>query len=420
MPTLFPLYMKRVAANVAAGVLLNLVAGWLRDWHVSPLGFTGGVIGFTAAGMLAAYLRDTRRLPGVVLQVLDRLQQTRPKDLARGLLRFVSEHPASVFGLLAVLAWGQTVPAVGTLPASAQAIYNATHTIGMTWLVLWMIWRAAYDAILSGNPVAVAISLVERFIMLSLALVAVRAFGVELADVVASVKANPDGALAFVAALIVVRVAFAFAPARSVAAARGIGAIGPAVQAQPRKRSAQDIHRTAVHEAGHLLLYSGRAELPADLSVKVLSELGDMDLYRGQVTHADNTPTVRTEGYLHWSMLMHLAGAEAEYIALGERADGSRGDNSAWLNAATVYLSSGFGEVFYAEAAGDAQLAHNRAVLNDLKARCVRQVREFLAANRVLLAELAGAIAEQKTMSRAQLAPYLARVVAADTIPCAC
>jgi hypothetical protein len=133
---------------------------------------------------------------------------------------------------------------------------------------------------------------------------------------------------------------------------------------------------------------------------------------RGQVTHGDKAPEGQTEGYLYWYMLMRLAGSEAEYIATGERADGFRDDNSAWLDVATTYLLSGFGEVFYKEPDSDMQLNHNRAVLNDLKARCVSEVRDLLTANRTLLDELAVTIADQKTMNRDQLAPYLTRVVA--------
>jgi hypothetical protein len=213
--------------------------------------------------------------------------------------------------------------------------------------------------------------------------------------------------------VIVVRFAFAFAPARSVEAARNVEPAGYAVMAHHLgERLAQDIHRTAVHEAGHLLLYGCRGELPAELAVKVLAKIGCRDLDCGQVTHGDKAPDVQTEGNLYWYMLMLLAGSEAEYIATGERADGARDDNSAWLDVATAYLSSGFGEVFYKEPDSDIQLNHNRAVLNDLKARCVREVRELLTANRNLLDELAAAIADQKTMNRDQLAPYLTRVVA--------
>lgn len=328
------------------------------------------------------------------------------------MLRFIGEHPALVFASVTVLVWGQSAPAVGTLPASAQTIYNATYTLGTIYLV----GKTALDVVAAHNPAAAAIRFVERLILLSLALLAVRCFGFELADTVASAKANPDGSLALAAAVIVLRVAFAFAPAREPATARGVEAagLGYSALAWPRReRSAQDIHRTAVHEAGHLLLYGRCTELPADLAVKVLAELGDMDLYRGQVTHSDDIPSVLTEGYLHWSMLMYLAGAEAEYIALGDRADGSCDDNSKWLNAATAYLSSGFGDVFYANPAGDVQLAHNRAVLNDLKTECVREVRDFLTANRALLDDLAAEIADQKTLDLEQLEPYLARVVVA-------
>lgn len=360
-------------------------------------------------------MESTRCLVTLWRRTVDRLQQNGPLDIARGLVRFMAEYPTLVFGLVALMVWSSSAPALETMPASTQAIYKATYTVGTIWLVVWMVWHVVVGA--AANPAAAAIGFFERFILLSLALVAVRTFGVELADMMVNAKANPDSALAIVGGVIVVRVASAFAPARNYTVAREVGQALYAARAQARReRSPQDMRRTAVHEAGHLLLIGSLGELPTDLEVKVLAVLGDHDLYRGYIRYSGNAPAVLTEGYLYWSMLMHLAGSEAEFVALGERADGSSGDNGKWLEAATAYLSSGFGEVFYATPDGEAQLAHNRAVLNDLKTRCVIEAREILMANRALLDELAAQIAERKSMASEQLAPYLARVVSIDAL----
>lgn len=108
---------------------------------------------------------------------------------------------------------------------------------------------------------------------------------------------------------------------------------------------------------------------------------------------------------------MHLAGAEAEFASFGERADGSDSDNRHWLAAATHYLKSGFGEVFYADPQAAAQIAHNRAVLNSLKSAHLAELGDFFVANKTVLDELAHAIAEVNTMNRDEIAPYLDRVV---------
>ncbi|CAJ0807579.1 MULTISPECIES: hypothetical protein [Ralstonia] len=346
-------------------------------------------------------------------QALEELRQAGPKPLALGALRFMLAHPLLVLGIVAVMVLDASVPAVGTLPPLAQVIYNATNIVGALGVVWWVARMVALvletgliDAI--GDA---ALGIFERVVLLGLALIGVRAFGVELADFVASVKSNPDLALACVAAVIVMRFAFWFAPARGIPIACGSSS-AHAVLRRPRRP--QDIHRTAVHEAGHLILHGGQVDLPPGLAVAVSAEMGDHDLYRGYVNHSAAAPSVRTEGHLHWSMLMYLAGTEAERIVLGERADGSCGDNDKWLDAARAYLSTGFGEVFYADPTEDAALAHNRAVLNDLKEKCTLEVRTILMANRALLEELAAVIADQKTLNREQLAPYLERVVGVD------
>jgi hypothetical protein len=401
--------MKHLAISAAAGLAFNLLLGWLLRWHLSALGIAVNLVTFISASALARYLIDKRLLPGILLRALDRVPAVSAKALGAGLLRFVAEYPALVFGLIAIPLWAGSAPPVETLPKVAQAVYNATLILGLLWIVA----SAISLAFLAPATVSGAVSLVERFILLSLVLFVVRSFGPELADGVRIAKENPDASLAVVAAFVLLRVAFALSPSRSYAVSRGSMEVAGYAVARPRPmpRKPEDIQRTAIHEAGHVLMFVTRGELPEAFTVSVRAEISGYDLYRGQVEHAQPAPDVLTEGYLRWSMQMLVAGAEAEYVALGERADGAQTDNAKWLTAATAYLSSGFGEVFYTEPAGDAQIEHNRLVLNALKSECTQEVRMFLTANRQVLDELSAVIAKDKFLNRDQLAPYVARVV---------
>lgn len=339
-----------------------------------------------------------------------RLGEGGPKALVSRALCLLLENALLIFGMIVVVVFDTWAPASGNLPASAQAMFDATTVIGSLTLVWWvgqcvfgdLGWEISLSDTIKGC--------IARFILLAYALVGIRAFSSERAGLVANVKSHPDQALGFVAALIVVRFAFGVAPKNM-----GVPTSYRGAADVRRQRSMQSIHRTAVHEAGHLFLYGGKADLPPGLVVKVFAEMGDTDLYRGFVDHSGVRPGVLTEGYLGWVMLLHLAGSEAERIVLGERADGSASDNNKWLLDATTYLSSGFGEVFYADPYDDDKLAHNRLVLNALKADCTERVRTILMANRALLDELTDVILEKKTMNRDELAPYLARVVGVES-----
>lgn len=401
--------MKRLAISAAAGLAFNLVLRWLLGWQQSALGVAVNVLTFIGGAALTGYLIEKRLLPSLLLRALDRIPAISAKALATGLVRFVAEYPALVFGLIAIPLWAGSAPPVETLPKAAQAVYNAVLILGL----LWVVASAISLAFLAPATVASAVSLVERFMLLSLVLVGVRAFANELSDVIHIAKENPDASLAVAAAFVLLRAAFALSPSRNIAVARGsMDVAGYAVaRPRPRPRKPEDIQRTAIHEAGHVLMFAARGELPEAFTVSVRAEISGHDLYRGQVEYAQPAPDVLTEGNLRWSMLMHLAGAEAEFVALGERADGAQTDNAKWLADATAYLSTGFGEVFYAAPASEAQIEHNRVVLNALKSECTQEVRTFLTANRQVLDELSAAIAKDKVLNRDQLAPYVGRVV---------
>ena len=327
--------LTRLAISACAGLAFNLMFGWLLGWHLPAIGVAFNVLTFIGGAALTRYLIEKRLLPGFLLCALDRVRPMSARALGTGFLRFVAEYPALVFGLIAIPLWAGSAPSVGTLPETAQTIYNAAMILGLMWIVA----SAISLAFIAQATVHGAISLVERFILLTLVLFMVRAFGPELAHAVRIVKENPDISLAVAAAFILLRVAFALSPSRNYVVARGSMEIAGHAVARPRPRKPEDVLRTAIHEAGHVLMFAGRGELPEAFKVSVRAEISGNDLYRGQVEYAQPSPDVLTEGYLRWSMLMHLAGAEAEFVALGERADGAQTDNAKWLTAATAYLS---------------------------------------------------------------------------------
>lgn len=310
-------------------------------------------------------------------------------------------------------------PPIQSLPETARAIYSAANGFGICWLMAGVLWNLVFH--ITRDTVAISFTReFERFLLVLLALNAIRFFGPGLADLLTAVKSDPDGTLVVIVAFIILGGVGSLLPRRAVVAERAIGPIaGSRMTAggMPYVRPAKDIHRTAIHEAGHLLLFAGAEELPSDLAVTVAAQLSESDMYRGVVTYSEDRPEVLTQSYLHWSMLMHLAGSEAEFIALDERADGATGDNEKWLNTATIYLSAGFGEVFYKQPTGENQILHNRVVLNDLKAICMHEVRDFLIKNKNLLLELATAIEKAQHMDLTQIAPYLARASGTKELP---
>lgn len=395
------------AVFAACGLSFNLLYSWAVGRSSSVGSILLDVLLFVCSASLIATLIRRRVLPAALVRALDRLAGKSPMSLLRGVGVFVSSYPLLILGLVSIVVWGRSAPAVQSLPATAQAMYSAANLLGMGWFVFNMVAITFSPSRVVTNGV----NLVEKFILYILVLVFIRVFGAELAEGVELAKSNPDGALAVVAAFVLLRVAFSFAPNRQspYVVARGAAMMGRADQIR-RPRLPADLHRTAVHEAGHLILFGARGEWPSDLTVNVLSEVGPDDIYRGQVVHARPESDTLTESALLWSMRMRLAGGEAERITFGERADGGSGDNDNWLTDATAYLLCGFGEVFYANPATTAQREHNRVVLNGLKGRCMDDARALLEANREVLDELAAAILESKVMHIEALTPFLSRV----------
>lgn len=102
---------------------------------------------------------------------------------------------------------------------------------------------------------------------------------------------------------------------------------------------------------------------------------------------------------------------------LASEPTGQFSETHEWIIKATHYLTSGLGEVFYADATDDAKIAHNRAVPNTLKAVQQEALASFIAANGALLTDLASAIEDKLSLSRDEIRPFLERVVFTPEVP---
>lgn len=326
-----------------------------------------------------------------------------------------AKEPVIAIGMLALVV-DHSAPAINAVPDSAAAVYRLVLLGGAAVLAGTLLGAAVSRPWGRGAALSHGVRVTAtRVMLLWLALGLIRLLGTDLDSLVGWIVMNPHDALTLLAAAAVLHTVFAVIPDRPEE--RGYEALPAFATVTTRRvRSASDIFRTAVHEAGHLLLYAARPELPSDLTVTVLFEIGPTDTYRGQVTHTEGTPDIFTESYMWWSMLLHLGGSEAEAVVLGDRGDGSQGDYLSWMGVANAFLANGFGQAYFVQSSGDEQREHNRAVLNDLKARGTYVVSEYLLANSALLADLAHLIVGELTLTREQLEPLLSRAIAKDLL----
>lgn len=352
------------------------------------------------------------------------VQFTRPSigGLASALARFITGNTVVLIALLLVLAWQGNATPVATLPASAASMYQAASYIGSLWLILWMCWRflgALMDVSSAETSVpvfAVLAGALERGTMLVLALTAIRRFAPDVAALVQSIESKPAASIAVVAGFLVVYAAFSALPSRrysgvirSAVAMPGI--VGGAVSANIRRpRSPQAVRRTAVHEAGHALLYAALPELPAKMTVTVLAKISMTDVYRGSVASDWDWTEAETESAMRLRMLIDLGGTVAEQVVFGERADGAGGDNERWTVVAERYLACGFGEPYFGPPANASQTEHNRLVLGALKSAQYSALIEFCQLNRAVMDDMTERLVETSQLDRADVAQLLERV----------
>lgn len=331
---------------------------------------------------------------------------------------YLVEHPAalSVTLLCAVLA--VSVRPLDSLTAQMQMLHQWTLVIGLGAWLLWVVSHGVPAAISGDRPLMYIVAHgFVRIALVGLVLLVERCLDDEFAWVVPMLKDNPELAYSISLGAVLVYAALSFAPRMSTREMRVATAHAMMNSEAPRwARERKDVHRTSVHEAGHVLMFALKKTLPSSLKVEVFTHLGRHDEYRGKVTHPNELGDTLLESELVWKMLLSLSGTEAELLVFGERANGTFGDNQSWMQAAHAYLSSGFGEPYYSKPSDDAQYEHNLLVMTRLKEVCTTRVAAFMTANQELLQELGLVIEESRVMQLEQLQPYLERVVGTETV----
>ena len=343
-----------------------------------------------------------------------------PQEATHIVAEFVFEHTRLVIASLALILMSVLLEDKQPLTGNALLIFKATYALGIAWLLATVVAQT-HKGMANGAHVGLMFSdILGRFVFLQIALTSLSAYSPKLADMITSAQANPSGVLAIASGALIVIFLHILTPTRNREGGTSTHtqpATRQAIASAPIALSEKDIYRTSVHEAGHLLMFSNSKNLPTQLSVSVAIEVAPHDQHRGNVFYSEQSMKASTQSQLHWAMLMNLSGFAAESIVLGEPECGSMDDNRKWMATACHYLSAGFGETFFPEPAGDYQIAHNRAVLNDLKRSCLAELNEYFGANKGLLEELAAQIADCKGMDKDQIAPYLEKVTAAKTLP---
>ncbi|WP_321967134.1 ATP-dependent metallopeptidase FtsH/Yme1/Tma family protein [Burkholderia cepacia] len=341
------------------------------------------------------------------------------RAVASGVLDFILSNLFIILAAALAYVWGKTAPAPESLLEPAATIYDVTLRYGGIWFSLWTLYRV-YIAVASKRDGFwdLVREVLARMLMLVLAQIAVCKFAPFFVDLVQTIEARPHESIATTIGLLLVYAAFRTVDrhldttARQYVSARVAvtDAAGVASAYKRRPRTPDAIRRTAVHEAGHALLFAALPTLPDNFVAKVLGDLSAVDRYRGFVRGTVDCLTTQTEVAVQWSMFLDLAGTTAEKLVYGNRADGASEDNDRWTRTAQHYLSHGYGEVYFATPATDLEAESNQRALNRLKDEHCAALEEFLKANRAVLDELADRLARDGQLDQEGIRPYLDRV----------
>ena len=176
--------------------------------------------------------------------------------------------------------------------------------------------------------------------------------------------------------------------------------VGPDVE-----ESAHDRYVTAVHEAGHVLMFA-LAPRNAHLHAEVRRRQDGEQVTLGRVAYAKRDWQVGADT-MQWEMQHFLAGAEAERALLGDVHGRNGSDLARHEQVLRAYLASHApGELIFA-AGTEADAHHNAAVLARHRAAQQAQVQAFMQANLGTLERVADALVMRGSLEARDLYPLL-------------
>lgn len=292
-----------------------------------------------------------------------------------------------------------------TLSQAMKIVYAVMMYIGCSAIFVQGVGSLIKDHSRHPHPKAILIPIftsLERCLWLYVGLRLICALHAPLEDAQAWIKNNPEPVIATAFGLLTLMFldcVWRFSHRSPYA---------EVIERVPTDRKSQD--RTAIHEAGHALLYAALDPLPPNFKVCVAQTMGADDTIAGFVARDRKKDSNNTANYLEWRMLMALAGVEAEYVVFGDPGEAGAGDYEDWQKAAKTWLKKGHGESYYLDPKSNAEAASNRDVLTRLKFAQTATVRAFLREHEQLLQSMAGEIRKRECSELEELRQYLVKV----------
>ncbi|HGO6074577.1 TPA: hypothetical protein ACK3Q6_004428 [Burkholderia cepacia] len=388
------------AATLPYSLILAVVLLSGYYWIGGRAGVVSGVIAF-ACGPAGAFVRS-RLAP---LSWFERLTV---------IARFIGDNAFVLIGIFLIGLW-RDAPAVSVLPASAAIVYHSAEQVGAALFSLWAAWSAVAvfaGSYFTGGYMRYVRMLIERGVAYAAALVAIRYFSPAVVDLVRELQTQPVATLSAALGVLVILAVFFVVPKRAnVNVAEAVKRFGQLVRPH-------DMRRTAVHEAGHALLYALLPKLPGSVKVKVRRFILPEHEEAGYVKGVVPWGVAASRSYLRWIMLVNLGGLIAQEVVYGDRFAGAGEDCAKWIGYATAYLTGGFGDPIFPAPKTHEEVEHNRLAFAALKVAHEGALREFFTVNRAVIDDLAERLTRDSEIDSATLSEYLSRVTfTADVSP---
>lgn len=177
--------------------------------------------------------------------------------------------------------------------------------------------------------------------------------------------------------------------------------------------SDEELEVIAVHEVGHVMLFSAFGEEPEDLYVQIHDrKIGVSN--RGYVFFKffDRDGKVLTVRDINIFMLINLSGMMAEKFYFNDqRLFGATQDMDKWLYYAKLYLIHEEQSIFYNNPQNQFEQNHNAQLLSDLKQKQNQILSEFFNSNRVVLEELVCTLIRKKRLDYNDLRSHLKKII---------
>lgn len=175
--------------------------------------------------------------------------------------------------------------------------------------------------------------------------------------------------------------------------------------------------QTAVHEAGHAVMYGLGARLPEDASAFIDTDTISPSV--GQVSFPGGRNGDFAFDLLEWKLFTCLAGLVAEKIDTGTHGFGAGGDMRVWQELAIPYLLLRTDITFFEEPKTDLEMESNKRELAALKKQMLVAVTRFLRANWTVVERIAASLEEVEYLDYKQLADLLKGVKRTAGMPTA-